>query len=574
MPANEQAAPELWRASEAWLPVTGLHDLVLLLRDDIPTVANAFAAGRPSCRIHVLGARRDLTPQEYAALDPQVTHTVATSQRARLDYLMRMVPPQVILEAGNKKRMHKLSAFREFFYFLAPGGWYSIEELDACHDPRYDDEAGENVLALATEVASVAALPPARTATARTMVRELAAATEEIAFRDSRALVRRSGVHHYLKVRDWEADEILTQHHGPAWGQTLSRTTAKEFSSRAQVTSHGEGPIPSGPKTYSVPELYLRRYTGAVCTARQIARYGDIVLPDSWRHPHQRVLNNRQLVHSSPYHGRYLDRTEPTTRRRESGAFCYLDTELPGHFGHITTDVLSRVWSWDRAMQLDPTVRPLVSVSRPPVQIPSWQREIFTALGIEVDQALIIGPREEVEVEILYGGTPQLENPSYIDPDLTRIWRRLADNLPPGAPASADKIFVSRRWSDKRHCLQTAEIERYFADEGFAVIFPEDHPYADQKMMFARARVIAGFGGSGMFNIMFAPHAKVVLISGSSYNAENEYLIAAANGNELHYFWGESEIAMPPGRFSLDAFTSNFTFDLRRHRQALRTAIR
>ena len=40
--------------------------------------------------------------------------------------------------------------------------------------------------------------------------------------------------------------------------------------------------------------------------------------------------------------------------------------------------------------------------------------------------------------------------------------------------------------------------------------FPKDHSYLDQKMMFERARVIAGFGGSGMFNMMFAPHATVV----------------------------------------------------------------
>ena len=55
------------------------------------------------------------------------------------------------------------------------------------------------------------------------------------------------------------------------------------------------------------------------------------------------------------------------------------------------------------------------------------------------------------------------------------------------------------------------------------------------------------------------------LISGDSYNAENEHLIAAVNGNDLHYFWGRSEIPMP-NRFSLEAFRSVFSFDLRRHR--------
>ena len=39
-----------------------------------------------------------------------------------------------------------------------------------------------------------------------------------------------------------------------------------------------------------------------------------------------------------------------------------------------------------------------------------------------------------------------------------------------------------------------------------------------------------------MFNMMFAPTARVIVISSQNYNAENEYLIAAANGNEIHYF--------------------------------------
>lgn len=548
-----------------------ITDIVVLVGEDVVAVANAFARRWPRRRIHVLGARRDLTEAESGELEPSVTHRLATSARARLDYLMRIPGPQLIVEAGNPKRMHKLTAFRDLFYFVAPGGCYLVAGLDSCGDPRVDDGAGENVLSLLSEVVRVGAADHAERT--RLMVRELAAGTASTTFAGPQAAVDRGPVEYYLKVRDWEADEVLAARYGPAWGQTLECRPAREFQSRVEVTSHGEGPITSGGRTYAVPEQYLRRYSGAVCTARQIVRYGDIVLPDSWRHPHQRALNNRQLVHSSPYFGRYLDRTTPTTIRREAGSFCYLDTELPGHFGHITTDVLSRAWTWEAARREDPTVRALVSVSRPPLQVPGFQREIFTALGIGVDDALIIGPREAVEVETLYAGTPQLENPHYVDPDLARVWRRLADGLPLGVPATADRLFVSRRPSPKRHCAQTVEVERFFADEGFAVVFPEDHSYRDQVGMFARARVIAGFGGSGMFNTMFAPRATVILLSGSSYDAENELLIAAVNGTRLHYFWGPSQIPMP-SRFSYTAFTSGWTFDLDRHRRALRRAIR
>ncbi len=548
-----------------------LTDLVLLIRDEVPATANAFAARLPGVRVHVLGARRDLDADELAQLHSGVTYQLAKSEQARLDYLARIPRPQAIIEAGNKKRAHKLSSFRALFYFVSPGGFYSVEELDAVGSERYDD-GGANVLELLAKVASVRAMSGASARAAPVMVRELAAAAGRIVFEDRRAIIERTGARLWFKLRDWESDDVLTRRYGDDWGVVLERRPARSFRSRATVTSHGEGPIPSGTKTFAVPELFFRRYHDVTCTARQIVRYREYVLPDSWRHPNQRVLNNRQLVHSSPFFGRYLDRTEPTETLKAAGSFYYFDTELPGHFGHITTDVLSRVWGYHIARRYDPTVRPLVSVSVLPKQIPGFQQQIFAALDIPVEDALIIGPREAVEVETLYAGSPQLENPHYIDPDLSGIWRNLADGLPPGRPSSADKIFISRRPSDKRHCPQTPQIERFFAREKFQIVFPEDHPYADQKEMFARARIVAGLGGSGMFNMMFAPQARVIIISGSSYNAENEHLIAAANGNDLHYFWGQSELPMP-ARFSLEAFRSSFSFDLRRHKQALRSLI-
>jgi capsular polysaccharide biosynthesis protein len=549
-------------------------DVVLLLRDDVPRVANSFARRFPGATVRVLGARRELTPEESAELDERVDYVLATSQQARVDYLMRTPRPQVVIDAGNKKRSHKLSSFRQLFYFIRPGGCYGLAELDACKDPRYDDAAGENVLDLLTEVVSVRAMATQGAEQARVMVQELAAASGDTVFRGSSAVVWRSEVSHFLKLRDWEADEVLDYHHPQGWGEVLLQRPGFTFASRATLESHGDGPIPSGPKTFEVPDRYLRRYRDVTCTARQIARIGDLVLPDSWRHPHQRVLNNRQLIHSSPFFGRYLSRTAPTTTEELPGSFYYLDTELPGHFGHITTDVISRVWGWELARREDPSVRPLVSKARDDDEgLPGYQQQIFTALGIPVDEVKVIGPREAVVVETLYGPTPQLENPHYVDPELADVWARLGERLPAGRPSQLDKIFISRRPSTKRHCHQTPEIEAFFASAGFTVLFPEDHSYVDQKMIFARARVIAGLGGSGMFNMMFNPRATVVIISGSSYNAHNEHLIAAANGNELHYFWGRSEIPMPPDRHSRAAFESSFTFDVRRHRRALRKII-
>lgn len=547
--------------------------VVLILRGSVKDRANAVAdLLGDRARVHVLGDRG--SAGEAAQLDHRVRYAGAETLQARLDYLLRIGRPQAIIEAGTTKRAMKLSAFRHLFFFVTPGGFYAADELDTVGDPDEEDSAGQNVIGLMTKVAEVALMSPRAAAKARAYVRQLAVHVGRIEFTDHRAVVERRGARLYAKLRDWEADEVLTARYGTSWGETIHRSPAFEFRSRTDVTNHGEGPIPPGRRTFSVPDRYLRRYDGVTCSARQIVRYEDYVVPDSWRHPHQPSLNNRQLAQTSPYFGDYLDRTRPTQTRRLNGSFYYLDTELPGHFGHITTDVLSRVWGWRRVQQIEPSTRLLVSGNRVPALIPGFQQTMFRALDLPVDDAVVIEPNEAVEVETLYGPTPQLENPHYIDPAIGEIWAELAAGLPTGRVSPADKIFVSRKPHPKRHCQQTPEIEAFFAKNGFEVIYPEDHPYPDQKMIFSRARVIAGFGGSGMFNAMFAPQARMILISGDSYNAQNEHLIAAVNGNELHYFWGQSQIPMPEKGFSLAAFTSPWKFDLRRHRRALRRLIR
>lgn len=553
---------------------TGLSGIVLLLRDAVVETANAFAGQFPEARIDVLGTKY-LGPDDLARLGPSITFVLTRSQRARLDYLMKIPRPQAMIDAGNLKRAHKLSSYRHLSYFVDPGGLFIIDELDLASRPQYDDGQGETFRQILGEVVTQMAGQREGATAPRAFVAELAHSTASIDIDHSRAVIRRAGEPQLFKLRGWQANDVLTARYGSGWGTVVEERPPFDFTSNALVTSHGDGPIPDGQRVFTVPPRYLRRYEGAVCSARQVVAYGDYALPDTWRHPHQRVLKHRQLVPSSPFFGRHLDATRPTTVTAAEGAYYYLDTELPGHFGHVTTEVLSRVWAWNRARADHPDLRPLISVRTPNAEVPLFQRQIFDALRIPLDQALVLGPRDAVEVEFLYGPTPQMENPQYVDPQLAEVWAEVGSRLPVGAPARDDKIFVSRRPSDNRPCHQTHDVERFFAGLGFRILFPEDHSYLDQKMIFSRARIIAGFGGSGMFNMMFAPDALVILLSGHSYNAENEHLIAAANGNRVHYFWGQSELEMPAdGHFSVAAFRSAWTFDLRRHKRELRKLVR
>ncbi len=487
----------------------------------------------------------------------------------RMDCIAPLPRPDAIVDVG-RSRGQKVSSLRHLLYALPPGGHYLAGELDAGRGAD-DAEIVPDVLGTMLEAATAPAKGGRRV---RGTDQELGAAVAELHFVDGMAVIRKRG-QHFFKLRERFADSILDRRPGANASEIVHRVPAMRFVSQSLLTSHGEGPFADGVTTCDVPERLIRRYRGVVASARQILRDGSYVLPDSWRHPNQPKLNNRQLGYATAWFGGYKPNTEPTSSREAAGSYYYLDTELPGHFGHITTEVLGRVWGWQRVREIDPLVRPLISVAENAPTVPAFQRTIFDALGIPLDEALVVGPREAVTVETLYGPTPQFENPHFVDPAMAEVWRQLSEGLPVGQdPGLGERIFISRRPGGKRDCVNTAEVEEMFTSAGCAIVYPEDYDYPTQRRIFAQAKVVAGFGGSGMFGTMFAPGAQVVVVAGHSYNAANERLFAAGNASPIDYLWGRSEIDMPDGRFSLEAFTSNFTVDVKAFRRTVRRLIR
>jgi len=77
-----------------------------------------------------------------------------------------------------------------------------------------------------------------------------------------------------------------------------------------------------------------------------------------------------------------------------------------------------------------------------------------------------------------------------------------------------------------------------------------------------------------MFNMMFNPAAKIIVITSDTYTARNEYLFASALGNEIHYFFGPSKVRPNrPGKHDPVAFVADFDFDLRKNRRDLIRAL-
>jgi len=282
------------------------------------------------------------------------------------------------------------------------------------------------------------------------------------------------------------------------------------------------------------------------------------VLPDSFRWHLGAQLDAPGLDGVAEHFARLRD---PKPTETLDGAYFHFLYINPGHFGHLMTEALARLWGWRAAKQADPSLKMLCR-RRPGSDAPGLEMTLLPAFGVAPED--IVWVDGGATVQSLVACTPMWHNwpPFYANPAIRETWARLRTGLIGPEPVDvAPRIFVTRRGGN-RACDNAAEVEQLFADHGFAVVAPEELSVADQVRTFAGARVVAGFAGAGLFNLAYADSVEtVILLSQSAYHARNEHLYAAVLGAELHAFWSKPERDHPPGRTSYRAHQSPWSFD-------------
>jgi capsular polysaccharide biosynthesis protein len=309
------------------------------------------------------------------------------------------------------------------------------------------------------------------------------------------------------------------------------------------------------PATYTVPELSLREYREAICEPMQVAHKDNVILPETFRYNTRQRLRSDATVDWAPG---FVAAPE-TDAQPLPGSWFYLDNQKRG-FGHVLSEQISHLWGWSIAKERDPSLRALVFQNRGR-QLSQWEYDLFEAGGVPRDDLVLAeGP---VRVESLICASPMFSMPAFVSPQIVETYQRIGDGLEPRArPGSwPRRIFVSRRLP-KRRCHNRDEVERLFQDAGFEVIFPEDHPIADQVAYFRRAEVIAGFAGSGMFTMAFSGAPKhVILVSSESYEHTNEHMFSAVLGHRLDMVMCEPDAPIPRAERTRSRNHDNFTFD-------------
>ena len=287
--------------------------------------------------------------------------------------------------------------------------------------------------------------------------RHLARATRDVAFEPD-GIVVTNRVNGLAKLRESDVEYVMSVR-GPQFGEVLEKREGVRFTSRADITDHAADSVTRVPEEFEAPTLYLRTYREATCAMRQVTVKANLALPETYRKMYQTRLVNLGIKDVA------ADFAAPVRDLWDSprlpGTWFTWDNEHPGHFGHILTEQVSRLWAWEAAKSAYPDLRMLVSRYSWRSELQPAELAILRAAGIDPDDVTLI--RGTTRVERLVGATGMFCSPAWVDPRIADTWRALAPRIVAEATVDEfpERIFISRR-GGTRDCLNLDEVEQLF----------------------------------------------------------------------------------------------------------------
>lgn len=534
---------------------------VFVIADDMPPgTLKPYLTPYWDEELHVLAPR----PHAEWGLDGQQRRFHLLEQDSNIHWHLKLSgPADVIMNVRRGTSAHHQQMLRELIFHLAPGGVYVIALARVIdYTPGRDLAACLDNMLTALAGGQPDGLPP--------VDQEVLLATGSLQVDRDYIRIGKRG-QHYLKLTDQWANRMLGSRNPHVAVRELTRLKRGRLESAGRVESIGAtGALPGLQQAVRYPAMHLREYRGRIGFVSNSLIFTDNeILPDAFRHHLEQDLLNPRMINIDKNFARIEDHIRPVETL--DGAYFLLDSENSGHFGHLMTEVISRLWGWDRAKQQNPELKTIFKIRHVNERVPELESALFSAFGI--DRRDIFWVDHPVYLRTAYGATPMFHNaiPHYVHPEIRSIWRRIRDGLDRSGSPSFERVFLSRRDTLKnRRCVNREDVERRFADAGFEIIYPEDLSLGHQAGLMEGARVVAGFGGSAMFNTLFSENLQhMIVLNHEAYTARNEHLIALALGVNIHYIWNVPWIRQPREGWSSMAYKSEWKFDFGRHGEAL-----
>lgn len=538
---------------------------VVLLADLLTDLSGYVASAEPT-NLHYVAAREVLPDFHHLGSG---AFPWAADTDTQINSAVRMIGPvDEIIDARRTTNVAREATLRRIFYYLKPGGRYSVPAAafnDAADKRAWSlfvidcyrrglagkDAPNESQDALAGAVSGVQA-SPSHDAIVKAGDHLVKIAESKYATRIMASRSRRSSV---VELASIDSPPLH------ASGQTYFHNTTNG--------------ITAPTRRMELPTARLRYYEGDVrMVQRCLLTVESSVAPESFRFMYAKNPRNPRLV---DVEGQFATINRDWNYAWEDlpGVYYHVDCENSGHFGHLTTEVISRLWGWAAAKKQFPDLKLLFRLRFPGERVPNLELNLFEACGIP--RSDIVWTPGPVRVDAMVAASPLWHNrvPFFVNPLIKETWAKLSDFLVTDTNGLPSKLFVSRkRQGINRQCKNVPEVEELFRSRGYDVIYPEEHSLAEQATRFAAAREVAGFGGSALFNLMHSTSVeRIIVLSHEAYTARNEHLFGAAHGCDVHYIWSPPDVAQPPGRWTEEAYYSSWTCDLPATRAALDTIL-
>lgn len=479
-------------------------------------------------------------------------------------YLISQKQIDLFIEHGNNRRSQKKEVFFKAFPTLAPNGLYCIEDTHANLIEKYSDSQ-ESILDDIFKIILIRTMDPSRKdeGPGKIPVDTFAAAT----FFDRLLVVRRSDANVAGRISERQSSRFFE------WSKNILSDNfeihpAEIVNSKAEIRTNQPDLLDQFPPQISMPAAQLRVYEDAVCLPGQIVMKGNAILPESFRMPRQKEAKNRHLEQFGTFYAR--PRQPAAAPQNLTGSYLYLDNEHDDHYGHITVEIISKLWAWDEAIQRWPDLRVLAGASKG--QVSPVLLKLLEMYGIPA--ARVTPLTAPAQVERLICPTQLYHIGRYASPRLMETWDKLTRAGQTEMSNLGRKIFLSRTDGLDRGCRNQKDVEDIFAEAGYDIVLPEKFSLNEQITLLSKATAIGGFAGSAMLNAIYSrPNTPKTVIASETFNAGNDYIISTLKGGLFNYIFCPSEIQHPKNGWSEKAFMSPYSFDLARDAELLRSLI-
>jgi len=216
----------------------------------------------------------------------------------------------------------------------------------------------------------------------------------------------------------------------------------------------------------------------------------------------------------------------------------YLEHAVSAHYGHFIGDCLCRIYAGEVCDGLFGDVKVIIAGGAES----DFQTYFLQAAG--VSERNIIRMHGMVRCRRLLLATQSLGVERYASPTATRLWARIRDRCSARDVSLPDRLYLSRSGIGRRPLANERAVETVFERHGFAIVRPETLPVKVQVALVSNALLVAGTGGSAMFNLAFQGRLRSAFILRSdNFIQLLEMQMCAGHGVDLWYHAGRRAAA-------------------------------